>query len=173
MACAASCRRPLPSIGHQARIYDIGEEAVRGISTPVRVCEYRPSRIRSLSDFSCSRLDSGRSPLGSFLTEVLGSAASPTSASSRKLTPCPYEKLVRWPITGLCAPPQNSRDYAARSTCMSISLRNVEATRQGGTIELAKVHLAKCQYPIQRPPYRDHFAKRPPSSSPQLNSVNS
>jgi hypothetical protein len=31
--------------------------------------------------------------------------------------------------------------------------------RQGGTIESAKVHLAVCQHPIQRPPYRDHFVK--------------
>ena len=44
--------------------------------------------------------------------------------------------------------------------------------RQGGTIKSAKVHLTKCQHPIQRPPYRDHFAKRQPFS-PQLNYVNS
>jgi adenylate cyclase len=30
------------ALADQARIHEIGEEAVRGISTPVRVCEYRP-----------------------------------------------------------------------------------------------------------------------------------
>jgi len=30
------------ALANRERIHEIGEEAVRGISTPVRICEYRP-----------------------------------------------------------------------------------------------------------------------------------
>ena len=39
------------ALADQARIHEIGEEAVRGISTPVRVCEYRPSLDPQLKRF--------------------------------------------------------------------------------------------------------------------------
>ena len=45
------------------------------------------------------------------------------------------------------------------SSAMVAAIGTGDAARQGGTIESAKIHLPKCQYPIQRPPYRDHFAK--------------
>jgi class 3 adenylate cyclase len=39
------------ALADHARIHEIGEEAVRGISTPVRVCEYRPSLDPQLKRF--------------------------------------------------------------------------------------------------------------------------
>ena len=39
------------ALADHTRIYEIGEEAVRGISTPVRVCEYRPRLDPQLKPF--------------------------------------------------------------------------------------------------------------------------
>jgi adenylate cyclase len=39
------------ALADHARIHEIGEEAVRGISTPVRVCEYRPRLDPQLKPF--------------------------------------------------------------------------------------------------------------------------
>jgi hypothetical protein len=59
----------------------------------------------------------------SFSTEALGSAARPTSASPRKLTSGPNEKLVGMAKRLMCCS-KNSGGDAARSTRMSISLRS-------------------------------------------------